>query len=239
MLSSTWRACLSTVTSRILPVRRSIGVRPGNEDETAGADHRVERDAFLLQVLLTPGTSMTSFLIFFIARRTSLNGAALARDGKGKHEQYARLLRHQVVADDEAVGVLLRRDDHAAVPRARGEHHRDAGFRCALSGLEERRGERAAAEADEHDAGRPALDEGVDQDAISAGIGVDDVDRGRSCGRARRTVSSSCALASRCGRKARARRSRRSRARRSRGSRRCRRETRSTWSRRARSGFRC
>src|SRR5688572_26460915 len=207
MFSSTMRACWSTVTSGILPVRRSIGVRPETNTNSPARITGLSGMPSFFRWRLTPGTSMTSFFTFLMVPlivapakagahlpqknkrgprlrgddvesvliKHLLNRSPLARDGEREHEEDARLLRHEVVADDEAVGILLRRGHDAAVPRARGEDDRDARLYRTLSGLEEGGGKRTAAEADEHDPGRAALGERVDQHAVGAGVRVHDI----------------------------------------------------------------
>src|SRR5688500_208481 len=138
MFSSTMRACLSTVTSGILPVRRSIGVRPETKTKLPARITGLSGMPSFLRCRLPPGTSMPSCFtvpmallgpppsrgrlsVISIFVKHLLNRRSLARDRQCQHEQDARLLRHQVVADDEAVGVLLRRGHDAAVPGAGGE----------------------------------------------------------------------------------------------------------------------
>src|SRR5688500_10359767 len=153
MFSSTMRACLSTVTSGILPVRRSIGVRPETKTRLPARITGLSGMPSFFRCRLTPGTSITSFFTFpmiLLGRRLRevgddnalvlvehvMNRGAFLRKRKRQHEQDARLLRHQVVADDEAVGVFLRRGDDAAVPGAGGEDDRDAGLHRALAAVQ-------------------------------------------------------------------------------------------------------
>src|ERR1043166_1414373 len=211
MFSSTIFVCFSTVTSGILPVRRSVGVRPETKTKLPARITGLSGMPSFFRCQLTPGTSITSFFTFVITASPSeiwaapresgdpcfrhwvpafagttrgslmrvehlLNRVALPRDGEREHEKNARFLRHQVVADDEAVRLFLRRDDHAAVPGARGEHDWDAGLHGALAGVEDRGGIRAAAEAAKHHAIGPMRGERVHQHAVGAGVRINDVD---------------------------------------------------------------
>src|SRR5581483_9810493 len=146
MFSSTIFVCFSTVTSGILPVRRSVGVRPETKTKLPARITGLSGMPSFFRCQLTPGTSMTSFFTFFIGLSQAaarllilvehlLDRLPLARDRESEHEQDARFLRHEVVADDEAVNVLFRRHHDAAVPRAGGEHHRDARLQRALAGV--------------------------------------------------------------------------------------------------------
>src|SRR6185312_429229 len=131
MLSSTCLVCFSTVTSGILPVRRSIGVKPETNTKLPARITGLSGMPSFLRCTLTPGTSMTSFLIFRIAFllilvEHLLKGLRLPRHGEREHEKDARLLRHEVVADDEALRLHPWGGNHAPIPRARRQHHRDA-----------------------------------------------------------------------------------------------------------------
>src|SRR5690349_20140209 len=126
MFSSTIFVCFSTVTSGISPVRRSVGVRPDTKTKLPARSTGLSGMPSFFRCQLTPGTSMTYFLTFFMSVLVEhlLDRFALPRYREREHEKDARLLRHEVVADDEPRGLELRRDDDAAVPGTRGEHHR-------------------------------------------------------------------------------------------------------------------
>src|SRR5688500_19389711 len=131
MFSSTMRACLSTVTSGIFPVRRSIGVRPETNTKLPARITGLSGMPSFFRCTLTPGTSMTSFFTFpmgsFAVQKKQtgsppsrgrhsgflvlvehfLNRRALLGDGEREHEQDARFLRHQVVAGDNRKSTRL------------------------------------------------------------------------------------------------------------------------------------
>src|SRR5947209_11277222 len=114
MFSSTIFVCFSTVTSGILPVRRSVGVRPETKTKSPARITGLSGIPSFFRCQLTPGTSMTSFFTFFISllpcchpreRRVDLvrvehllDRLALSRDGEREQQKDARLLRHEVVA---------------------------------------------------------------------------------------------------------------------------------------------
>ena len=84
----------------------------------------------------------------------------------------------EFVGDDEAEAVVVDLDvtlDHAAAG-ARAAYDGDAFFRGGGAGGERVRAEVAVADAGDHQAAGPGSDGGVDERAVHAGVGEDEID---------------------------------------------------------------